>query len=79
MDRSSFLKRTAVVVMGIRALDGKAVEEAFTELVTFDDPDIHIKLHSTLLSADEALRNYYLPVIRQHLNQHSLLLDGYRA
>lgn len=76
MDRRSFLQRTAVVVMGIRALDGKAVEEAFTELVTFDDPTVHIKLHSTLLSLDEAIRNFYMPVMVDVMTRDSILLTG---
>lgn len=76
MDRSSFLKRTAVVVMGIRAFDGKAVEEAFVDIVRYDDPAVHIKLHSTVLEVDEILRQMYLPVMVDVMNRDTVLLSG---
>lgn len=76
MDRRTFLKRTAVVVMGIRALDGQVVQEAFVDVVKYDDLLVHIKLHSMNTQLSEVLKDVYVDVISSHFNQHSVLLSG---
>jgi hypothetical protein len=76
MDRREFLKRTGVVVMGIRALNGTAIEEAFTEAV-YDDSATHMALHRMALKDwDEVLIRYYLPPIQVQLNRQSFLLTN---
>lgn len=75
MDRGTFLGRFAAVVMGIRAIDGEAIQQAFVEAVPFDDPSLHVAIHKTYMPVvDDILRNYYMPVVVEQLNSPSLLL-----
>ena len=72
MDRKAFLKRAAALGVAVYGLDGDAVVKVFEDNMT---PQMEEVISMTTLSTvDEVLKNYYLPVVRDQLNQRSVLL-----
>ena len=70
MDRASFLRRVGAVALALRALDGVSIEQ----LLEDEAPLQAVRV--SLSDLDQALKNYYLPPMREMLNRQSVLFDG---
>lgn len=72
--RRKFLGTIATAFLAARALDGRQLERALIEEV----PQIEetVLVVRPLSAIDEAIKNYYLPAMREQLNRPSILLEG---